>query len=119
MTFSLFGSPFTYFAAGLGIPQAMTGSTPAFGVPLPDNVIQTMQAGILLTGLINIAVGFIIRAVGKANLDKVLPPVVTGSVAAIIGFGLALAALDFARANWGIALLTLLVTVLFSAYLRG
>jgi len=114
-----YGSSFSYIAAYLGIAQAMTGSTPAFGVPLPDNVIQTMQAGIIVTGLINIAIGFLIRAVGKANLDKVLPPVVTGSVAAIIGFGLAFAALDLARNNWGIALLTLLVTVLFSAYLRG
>jgi len=114
-----YGSSFSYIAAYLGIAQAMTGSTPAFGVPLPDNVIQTMQAGIIVTGLINIAIGFLIRAVGKANLDKVLPPVVTGSVAAIIGFGLAFAALDLAGNNWGIALLTLLVTVLFSAYLRG
>jgi len=114
-----YGSSFSYIAAYLGIAQAMTGSTPAFGVPLPDNVIQTMQAGIIVTGLINIAIGFLIRAVGKANLDKVLPPVVTGSVAAIIGFGLAFAALDLPRNNWGIALLTLLVTVLFSAYLRG
>ena len=114
-----YGSSFSYIAAYFGIAQAMTGSLPTFGVPLPDNVIQTMQAGIIVTGLLNIAIGFIIRAVGKASLDKILPPVVTGSVAAIIGFGLAAAALNLAANNWGIALLTLLVTVLFSAYLRG
>ncbi len=114
-----YGSSFSYIAAYLGVAQAMTGSTPAFGVPLPDNVLSTMQAGIVVTGVLNIAVGFIIRAVGKENLDKILPPIVTGSVAAIIGFGLAFAALNLAGANWGIALLTLLVTVLFSAYLRG
>ncbi|MBM2842849.1 MAG: putative permease [Anaerolineales bacterium] len=114
-----YGSSFSYIAAYFGIAQAMTGSLPTFGVPLPDNVIQTMQAGIIVTGLLNIGVGFIIRAVGKASLDKVLPPIVTGSVAAIIGFGLAAAALNLAANNWGIALLTLLVTVLFSAYLRG
>lgn len=114
-----YGSSFSYIAAYFGIAQAMTGSLPTFGVPLPDNVIQTMQAGIIVTGLLNIGVGFIIRAVGKASLDKVLPPIVTGSVAAIIGFGLAAAALNLASNNWGIALLTLLVTVLFSAYLRG
>ncbi len=114
-----YGSSFSYIAAYLGIAQAMTGSTPEFGVPLPDNVIQTMQAGIIVTGLLNIAIGFLIRAVGKHNLDKVLPPIVTGSVAAIIGFGLAFAALDLAGANWGIALVTLLATVVFSAYLRG
>jgi len=114
-----YGSSFSYIAAYLGIAQLMTGSTPAFGVPLPDEVIQTMQAGIVVTGLINIAIGFLIRAVGKANLDKVLPPIVTGSVAAIIGFGLAFAALDLAGNNWAVALLTLLVTVIFSVYLRG
>jgi len=115
-----YGSSFSYIAAYLGIAQLMTGSLPTFGVPLPDEVIRTMQAGIVVTGLLNIGVGFIIRAVGKAAVDKVLPPVVTGSVAAIIGFGLAYAALgNLASANFLVALITLLVTVLFSVYLQG
>jgi uracil permease len=114
-----YGSSFSYIAAYLGIVQQMTGSLPTFGQPVPDEVIQTMQAGIVATGILNIIVGFIIRAVGKAAVDKVLPPVVTGSVAAIIGFGLAFAALNLANANWLIAFLTLIVTILFSVYLRG
>jgi uracil permease len=69
--------------------------------------------------LLNIGIGFLIRAVGKAVLDKVLPPVVTGSVAAIIGFGLAFAALDLARNNWLVAIVTLVLTIVFSVYLRG
>ena len=113
-----YGSSFSYIAAYLGIVQTMTGELPAFGVPVADNVLRTMQAGIVVTGLLNIAVGFIVRAVGKANVDKVLPPVVTGSVAAIIGFGLGFAALGLAQANFLIALVTLLVTVLFSVYLQ-
>jgi uracil permease len=114
-----YGSSFSYIAAYLGIVQQMTGSLPTFGQPVADEVIQTMQAGIVATGILNIIVGFIIRAVGKAAVDKVLPPVVTGSVAAIIGFGLAFAALNLANANWLIAILTLLLTVFFSVYLRG
>jgi uracil permease len=114
-----YGSSFSYIAAYLGIVQQMTGSLPTFGQPVPDNVIQTMQAGIVATGILNIIVGFIIRAVGKAAVDKVLPPVVTGSVAAIIGFGLGFAALNLASANWLVAFLTLILTVLFSVYLRG
>ena len=113
-----YGSSFSYIAAYLGIVQTMTGELPTFGVPVADNVLRTMQAGIVVTGLLNIAVGFIVRAVGKANVDKVLPPVVTGSVAAIIGFGLGFAALGLAQANFLIALVTLLVTVLFSVYLQ-
>jgi uracil permease len=115
-----YGSSFSYIAAYIAVATAMTGAAPVpFGPPLPDEVISTMQAGIIVTGLINIVMGFIIRAVGKQAVDKVLPPVVTGSVAAIIGFGLAFAALNLAAAGWGVALLTLLVTILFSVYLQN
>ncbi len=114
-----YGSSFSYIAAYVAVVTAMTGAAPAFGVPAPDEVISTMQAGIIVTGLLNIVLGFIIRAVGKSALDKVLPPVVTGSVAAIIGFGLAFAALGMASANWAVSLGTLLVTILFSVYLQN
>jgi len=115
-----YGSSFSYIAAYLGIVQAMTGSAPTFGVPVPDNVISTMQAGIVVTGLLNILVGFIIRRIGKASLDKVLPPIVTGSVAAIIGFGLAFAAVgQMANANFLVSFITLMVTIMLSVYLQN
>jgi uracil permease len=115
-----YGSSFSYIAAYLAIAQQMTGAVPQFGVPLPDEVISTMQAGIVVTGLLNIVIGLVIRAVGKDKIDMVLPPIVTGSVAAIIGFGLAFAALgQMASANFLVALVTLLVTILFSVYLQN
>ena len=114
-----YGSSFSYIAAYLAVAVAMTGNIPTFGVPLPDEVLSTIQAGIVVTGVLNIIVGFVIRRLGKDSLDKVLPPVVTGSVAAIIGFGLAFAALDLAAANMLVALFALLITVLFSVYLQG
>ena len=115
-----YGSSFSYIAAYLAIAQQMTGELPQFGVALPDNVISTMQAGIVVTGLLNIGIGFLIRAIGKERIDMVLPPIVTGSVAAIIGFGLAFAALgQMANANFLVAFVTLLVTILFSVYLQN
>lgn len=114
-----YGSSFSYIAAYLAVVQSMTGELPAFGVPVSDEVLGTMQAGIVVTGLLNIAVGYIIRAVGKDSVDRFLPPIVTGSVAAIIGFGLAFAALGLAQANWTVAIFTLIITVLFSVYLQG
>jgi uracil permease len=115
-----YGSSFSYIAAYLAIAQLMTGNLPQFGVPLPDEVISTMQAGIVVTGLLNIVIGFLIRAMGKERIDMILPPIVTGSVAAIIGFGLAFAALgQMASANFLVALVTLLVTILFSVYLQN
>jgi uracil permease len=108
-----YGSSFSYIAAYLSITQA------DFGVPASDELISTMQAGILATGVINILVGLLIKWIGKDALDKVLPPIVTGSVAAVIGIGLGFAALGMASANWTVSLVTLLVTVLFSVYLRN
>ena len=114
-----YGSSFSYIAAYLAVVTQMTGGLPEFGVPVSNEVIGTMQAGIIVTGILNMIVGAIIRRVGKGAIDKVLPPIVTGSVAAIIGFGLAAAALGMAGANWGVAIATLLLTILFSVYLQG
>jgi uracil permease len=94
-----------------------------FGVPAPDEVIALMQAGIICTGFLNVIVGLLIKRVGKAKLDRVLPPIVTGSVACVIGIGLAKAALDMSLTvvpgYWGIALVTLLSTIAFSYLLQG
>jgi len=108
-----YGSSFSYLTAYLAITNA------EWGVPASDDLISLMQAGILVTGVINIIIGFIIKAVGKDAIDKVLPPVVTGSVACIIGFGLGFAALDMAAANWLVAMISLVITIVLSVYLRG
>jgi uracil permease len=108
-----YGSSFSYLTAYLAITNA------EWGQPASDELISVMQAGILATGVLNIIVGYIIMRVGKDALDKVLPPIVTGSVAAVIGIGLGFAALGMAEANWTVSLITLLVTILFSVYLRN
>src|SRR5262245_57431663 len=117
-----YGSSFSYIASYLGVAQAM-GHQIRFGVPAPDEVISVLQAGIIATGLLNIAIGLLIKGVGKGVVDRVLPPVVTGSVACVIGFGLAKSALDMSltvvAGYWGISLFTLLATVAFSYWLQG
>jgi uracil permease len=81
--------------------------------------VRIVQVGIIGTGIVEILVGLLIMKVGKEALDKVLPPVITGSVAVVIGVALAGAALGMASANWLAAIITLLVTVAFSVYLQG
>jgi len=103
-----YGSSFSYLTAYLAITNAQ------WGVPASDELISTMQAGILVTGLINIIIGYIIKVVGKDAIDKVLPPIITGSVAGIIGFGLGFAALGMAGTNWLVAIVTMVVTIMFS-----
>lgn len=114
-----YGSSFSYIAAYIAVATQMGSAPVPFGPALPNDVIATLQAGIVVTGIINILMGFLITAVGKATVDKFLPPIVTGSVAAIIGFGLAFAALhDLAQNNWGIAFATLFLTIMFSVYFQ-
>ncbi len=81
--------------------------------------VRLVQVGILGTGVVEILVGLLIMRLGKQALDKVLPPIVTGSVAIIIGLSLAGTALNMAGSNWTVAMVTLLATVAFSVYLRG
>jgi uracil permease len=90
--------------------------------------VRIAQVGILLTGVFEIAMGFLIMRVGKAALDKVLPPIITGSMAMVIGVALAGSALgnagnwaapEVAWKTWLVAFITLIATILFSVYLRG
>jgi uracil permease len=81
--------------------------------------VKIVQVGIIATGILEILFGLLIMRIGKAALDKILPPVITGSVAIVIGIALAGAALGMAGANWTVAFITLLVTILFSVYLQG
>jgi uracil permease len=120
-----YGSSFSYIAAVLAVTNAK------FGVPASDNLISLAQTGFIATGIINIVVGLIIRAAGgKEAVDKVLPPVVTGSVACTIGIGLGAAALNNASGVsgginegswiwWAVSTITLLAAILFSVYLQG
>lgn len=108
-----YGSSFSYIAATLVLTQA------GFGEYAGD-LVALAQVGIVATGIVNILVGLIIRyAGGKDFIDKILPPIVTGSVAAVIGIALAFAALDMANADWAISMFTLVVTILLSVYLQG
>jgi len=83
------------------------------------NGVRIVQVGILGTAIVEILVGLLIMRIGKEALDHVLPPIITGSVAIVIGIALAGTALSEASANWGIAFITLLVTIAFSVYLQG
>ncbi len=119
-----YGSSFSYLAAIMAITKVQ------YGVVASDELIRTAQAGIVCTGAINILVGVLIHYCGgKKVINKILPPVITGSVACVIGFGLGFTALQNASGGsfgvtdngawWLVAFITLLATIFFSVFLRG
>ncbi len=81
--------------------------------------VRIVQVGIIGTAILQILVGLLIMRVGKQALDRVLPPIVTGSIAIVIGVALAGSALGMAGANWLVAFITLIATIVFSVYLQG
>jgi uracil permease len=102
-----YGSSFSYIAAVVGVVGAEWGG------------IRVAQGGIVATAAVSVIAGLLIRWSGKEALDKVLPPVITGSVAIVIGISLAKTALDSASSSWGVSFFTLGLTVVLSVYLRG
>ncbi len=115
-----YGSSFSYITVVITVMSKYAGD--CFNDPTmvycPDGV-RIAQVGILATGVFNILFGLLIQRIGKERLDKVLPPIVTGSVAIVIGIALAGAALNMAAAHWGVAFITLILTIAFSVYLQG
>lgn len=125
-----YGSSFSYIAAIASIMSA-----DAFASYSLNDKISIAQFGIIMSGFVSIIAGYIIKKSGKAFIDKVLPPTVTGSIAIIIGLSLSANAMGNASAipstvaeasksfagslAWVIALVTLISTILYSVYLKG
>jgi uracil permease len=124
-----YGSSFSYIAVIITVMSkfAPTCFNDATQVYCPEGV-QIVQVGIILTAVFEIAIGWLIMRIGKASLDRILPPIVTGSMAMVIGIALANAALgnagnwaapEMAAKTWAVAFITLIATILFSVYLQG
>jgi uracil permease len=123
-----YGSSFSYIA--VVITAMSLYANDCFSDPTtfycPDGV-RLVQVGIIGTAVVEILFGLLIMRIGKQALDKVLPPVITGSVAIVIGVALAGAALNMASglapgegsSNWLVGFFTLVVTIAFSVYLQG
>ena len=123
-----YGSSFAYLTA-ISSMCAAEGFTKVDGI-LPTEAIQYAQFGIILSGLVSIAAGLLVRFCGRKAVETILPASVTGPVAMIIGLTLAGNALSDAVPNvqeataesnlWIlVALVTLISTVLYSRYLKG
>lgn len=108
------GSSFAYITAVVLAVEAMGGN------------ISAAQTGLILVGLIYVVVAIIIKFVGKAWIDKLLPPIVIGPMIAVIGLGLAGNAISNAGfvadgqvAPMIVAIVTFLVAALISSQAKG
>jgi uracil permease len=123
-----YGSSFSYIAVIITVMSRFAPDCYNSGTVYCSEGVKIVQVGIILTAVFEILVGLLIMRVGKSALDRVLPPIVTGFMAMVIGVALANAALgpagnwaapEVAGVTWLVAFITLLATVLFSVYLQG
>jgi len=106
-----------------GMIPGYLGSSFAFIAPIiamkEAESISAALFGCLVSGLVYIIVAMIIKRSGINWLNRLLPPVVVGSIVIVIGLGLAGVAVDMAANNWTVAFIALIVAVVASAFFRG
>ncbi|WFA10104.1 solute carrier family 23 protein [Tissierella sp. Yu-01] len=124
-----YGSSFSYITA---IASIMTAEQ--FASLGLNEKISIAQFGIVMSGFVSIAAGFLIKKAGQSKMDKILPATVTGAISMVIGLSLAANALGNAasipagvpeasiasatNSAWLIALITLISTILYSVYFK-
>ncbi|MGD0761938.1 MAG: solute carrier family 23 protein [Roseiarcus sp.] len=100
------------------------GSSFAFISPViasmgADKNIGLALTGIFAAGCLLFLIGLIVNQVGHQWINRLMPPVVTGSIVALIGLNLASVAAKSAASNWGYSLLTMLVILVIAATSQG
>ena len=104
---SYLGSSFSFIGSVLAVQGA---HNPNHGLA---------YAGTVMAGVIYLVIGAIVHFVGVNPIRYLLPPVVTGTVVAVIGLALASAATGNYAGEPFTATVTLLAALLAAVYLRG
>jgi uracil permease len=117
------GSSFAFIAA----LSAILGVKP--GVLAPADRVAVAMGGCVVVGLIYVVVALVIARFGTGWIDRLLPPVVIGSVVMVIGLGLArVAVVDMAMNGgtgayhpefFGVALAALAIAILAAVFFTG
>ena len=92
------GTLIFYFVTGGRVPSYLGSSFAFIGVVIaatgyagqgPNTNIAVALGGIIACGLVYALIGFVVQASGTGWIERFMPPVVTGSVVAVIGLNLA------------------------------
>ncbi len=110
---SYLGSSFAFIA-----PIVAFG--PGEGKPL-ETAEQISQAlvGVFVAGVLLAAVGFLVQLTGTRWIEKLMPPVVSGAIVALIGLNLAPVAWQNFQTDALLATITLVACILFAVLFRG
>jgi len=102
----------SYLGSSFAFLAPIAAATDVGGIPLA-------LSGIIVVGALLAVIGIVVNLAGTRWIDALLPPVVSGSIVALIGFNLAPAARDNFALSPGIALITLAAVVLSAVLFKG
>ncbi len=102
----------------LGTSASFVGAV--FAIRAAQDSDSIVTGAILVAGLVLAAVGIAINVIGIRIIHQVFPPVVTGGVVMLIGFGLAFVVADvyWGQDRW-VAMITMFALFLMTVLLRG
>ena len=92
------GTLIFFFITGGRVPSYLGSSFAFIGVviaasgyagPGPNANLGVALGGIIICGLVYTLIGFLVQATGTGWIERLMPPVVTGTVVAVIGLNLA------------------------------
>ncbi|MGO1401164.1 MAG: uracil-xanthine permease family protein [Flaviflexus sp.] len=98
---------------------AVTGYVANGGVPLDEELASLAQGGVVATGASLAVVGVIVHFAGARWIDKLMPPIVTGSIVALIGFNLAPAAWNNVAQAPVTAVVTITAILFITVFFKG
>jgi putative pyrimidine permease RutG len=121
--FSGIGTLIFFFAVGGRVPSYLGSSFafigPVLAVIAGGGTIAQALGGIVAAGLIYTLIGVAVHLTGSGWIDRMMPPLVTGAVVAIIGLNLAGAARGMAAADPLVAIITILAVFVVALRTRG
>lgn len=122
LLFSGIGTILFLLITGNRLPSYL-GSSFAFLAPIGAATkiggIPLALSGIIVVGVLLAIVGAIVHLAGAGWIDRLMPPVVSGAIVALIGFNLAPAARDNFTKAPVVALITLAAIILVTVLFKG
>jgi uracil permease len=99
------------------------GSSFAFIAPIIEATklygLPGTLSGMIGVSLVYFMVSAMVKWQGKQLIDRLFPPVVIGPVIILIGLTLSSSAVNMAKANWTLAMVSLITAIIISIYARG
>lgn len=110
----------SYLGSSFAFLAPILAAGPGEGKPLetPEQIGQAL-VGVFVAGVLLAGIGFLVQATGTRWLERLMPPVVSGAIVALIGLNLAPAAWNNFKSDALLGTITLVACILFAVLFRG